>query len=564
MSSRGLERLTANFARTVKRIEELEASGKYGSALTQFKVCVSESSRIQGLLAESESGEQSAAAVAAAAIVEQVNLDSWKLALESGARTEVAKNKLCSFRRKANRTLAAAKAGAVPASDASTILSEILDEATNLLDDMEESDHESEKMYDELIILCSLWGEGSASPASRPTSVLSLSGLQLEEGDTARGQPERPATPGATEAKEALRVTEQATTSRDELVQVLRQVVETRAPDPASCPQLPVDCLEFESWASEVRLFRELHNLTSRQMMIVLLDPRVIADINLRASLHGITELEKVFEKLRGQLLPAPAIPRSVMAKWVNKSEPPYTDYLPFMRELRRDLQRINMTDIRGMITSWNLLKVAASKMPARCAPKIIVLIDQMKPDSEVLERMESVLLEHQSYIMSTCDEVCLAGLGGGLNGKQPVSTGKQPISSGGTAKTESAKHSSSRRDRRRAKERANLAAGVNGQPGTARENSRPCAVASCGGNHVRQEDCAELMKLSPQERSEAVKCARRCYNCLKTGHMVRDCRSQHACKVEGCRKRHHTILHFPTEPSSTDGGDQAPGERRL
>ena len=69
---------------------------------------------------------------------------------------------------------------------------------------------------------------------------------------------------------------------------------------------------------------------------------------------------------------------------------------------------------------------------------------------------------------------------------------------------------------------------------------------------------------MTVKERADTIKAARRCFNCLRTGHMVRDCKSQYACRIEGCQRRHHTILHFPTEPKHSDGGDKAAGEKQL
>ena len=34
------------------------------------------------------------------------------------------------------------------------------------------------------------------------------------------------------------------------------------------------------------------------------------------------------------------------------------------------------------------------------------------------------------------------------------------------------------------------------------------------------------------------------CWNCLAKGHGIKQCQSKVICRVDGCRKRHHTLLH--------------------
>ena len=341
MSSRALERLSVSFTKSIERIGDLEAKGRFGAALQQYEVCLSVSSKINGLLAESEGEEQSTAAVAAAAVVQQADLDGLRLRLEDGAKKEVVSNKLRCLRRKASKTQSAAKMGSMTTNDASNVLSELLDEASNLLEETDEVDEKCEKLFDDLVLICSLWGESSAASQSRPPSALSLGSLQIEDGgsaETAGGQPERPAASGVPEA------TGGAPAAKDELVEVLKRVVDCKAPDAAACPPLPESGLEFETWCQEIRRFQELHVLTERQVLLILLDPRVIRDANLRASLHDVKGVEAAIDVLRGQLTSVSAIPRDIMAKWVTKKEPPHAEYRAFMRELRRDLQRIHRT----------------------------------------------------------------------------------------------------------------------------------------------------------------------------------------------------------------------------
>ncbi|XP_062535269.1 uncharacterized protein LOC134204459 [Armigeres subalbatus] len=59
---------------------------------------------------------------------------------------------------------------------------------------------------------------------------------------------------------------------------------------------------------------------------------------------------------------------------------------------------------------------------------------------------------------------------------------------------------------------------------------------------------CEAFSKLSPNNRLDFVKRHRLCINCLRGGHMARDCRSS-LCRM--CGKKHHSMLHLPM-PAST------------
>ncbi|XP_055543366.1 uncharacterized protein LOC129728916 [Wyeomyia smithii] len=54
---------------------------------------------------------------------------------------------------------------------------------------------------------------------------------------------------------------------------------------------------------------------------------------------------------------------------------------------------------------------------------------------------------------------------------------------------------------------------------------------------------CELFLKLSPNNRLDFVKKHQLCINCLRGGHMARDCRGR-LCKT--CAKRHHSLLHLP------------------
>ena len=41
------------------------------------------------------------------------------------------------------------------------------------------------------------------------------------------------------------------------------------------------------------------------------------------------------------------------------------------------------------------------------------------------------------------------------------------------------------------------------------------------------------------------------CFNCLLNTHLINKCKSKTSCKIDCCKKRHHTILHPPNPPAT-------------
>ena len=74
----------------------------------------------------------------------------------------------------------------------------------------------------------------------------------------------------------------------------------------------------------------------------------------------------------------------------------------------------------------------------------------------------------------------------------------------------------------------------------------------------MKLEDCPEFQKLDVKGRMDVVRVSRLCFTCLKPGHLSRVCRSQHGCGIEGCLRRHHTLLHISTEPRPAEGENKS------
>jgi len=69
-----------------------------------------------------------------------------------------------------------------------------------------------------------------------------------------------------------------------------------------------------------------------------------------------------------------------------------------------------------------------------------------------------------------------------------------------------------------------------------------------CLKRHTRT--CSQFMALSLVERYEEVCTKRLCFHCLTRGHKLKDCcyKPDLLCGVEGCRSRHHHLVHRPQQ----------------
>ena len=45
------------------------------------------------------------------------------------------------------------------------------------------------------------------------------------------------------------------------------------------------------------------------------------------------------------------------------------------------------------------------------------------------------------------------------------------------------------------------------------------------------------------------------CFNRLSNTHLINKCKSKISCKIDGCKKRHHTILHSPNSLATNPSG---------
>ena len=82
---------------------------------------------------------------------------------------------------------------------------------------------------------------------------------------------------------------------------------------------------------------------------------------------------------------------------------------------------------------------------------------------------------------------------------------------------------------------------------GTSNYHSNILRCWLCSKDHKIAE-CNQFVTLSVDERLRLVKINKLCFNCLSNSHMINNCKSKVFCRVDNCKKRHHTLLHPANE----------------
>ena len=74
----------------------------------------------------------------------------------------------------------------------------------------------------------------------------------------------------------------------------------------------------------------------------------------------------------------------------------------------------------------------------------------------------------------------------------------------------------------------------------------------ACKGDHALVK-CKNVKDKNFEERLQVMKKAQLCHNCFKYGHIAVECLAKSACEVQGCLRRHHTLLRPPRTIESRD-----------
>lgn len=81
-----------------------------------------------------------------------------------------------------------------------------------------------------------------------------------------------------------------------------------------------------------------------------------------------------------------------------------------------------------------------------------------------------------------------------------------------------------------------------------------------CNQDHQLYQ-CNEFLNMSVNDRKAIVFKDRRCYNCLRVDHQVRQCKASNCTK---CRKRHHSLLHDEFQGQHGTNPQRNRGENAL
>ncbi|KAF9416588.1 hypothetical protein HW555_006097 [Spodoptera exigua] len=85
------------------------------------------------------------------------------------------------------------------------------------------------------------------------------------------------------------------------------------------------------------------------------------------------------------------------------------------------------------------------------------------------------------------------------------------------------------------------------------KQTTQPYKCAYCDESHSITS-CPTFLKKSVDERINVAHEKKWCYNCLKSSHQLKDCKSIFTCRT--CKRKHHTLLHRerpqPQEPNPT------------
>ncbi|XP_044573590.1 uncharacterized protein LOC123257729 [Drosophila ananassae] len=87
------------------------------------------------------------------------------------------------------------------------------------------------------------------------------------------------------------------------------------------------------------------------------------------------------------------------------------------------------------------------------------------------------------------------------------------------------------------------LHASVDREQDEQQESCRNCPICEGLGQHAVR-DCQRFIAATPTERWRLARRHRLCFMCLQSGHMTGSCAASGECPVNGCRRKHHRLLH--------------------
>ena len=82
----------------------------------------------------------------------------------------------------------------------------------------------------------------------------------------------------------------------------------------------------------------------------------------------------------------------------------------------------------------------------------------------------------------------------------------------------------------------------------TAAFESTSRACACCGNGMHQLDECSFFIHMDIAAINKFVFGNRRCFSCLRKGHLARFCKFKAGCGIAGCNQNHHQMLHDETQ----------------
>ncbi|XP_043220281.1 uncharacterized protein LOC122380842 [Amphibalanus amphitrite] len=88
---------------------------------------------------------------------------------------------------------------------------------------------------------------------------------------------------------------------------------------------------------------------------------------------------------------------------------------------------------------------------------------------------------------------------------------------------------------------------------------TEPAPCPACDGEAHNLDCCPVFKAMAPVDRLQLARDNRRCYRCLGESHWASRCRKKLICGENGCRGKHHPLLHVPDHSSRRSEEQDAP-----
>lgn len=91
----------------------------------------------------------------------------------------------------------------------------------------------------------------------------------------------------------------------------------------------------------------------------------------------------------------------------------------------------------------------------------------------------------------------------------------------------------------------------------TTSKTCRKCPIDGCNSTCIHPSQCEVFKKANVKYRNSCVSTLKLCYRCLKSHSFANPCRNPVPCTVDGCKKRHHPLLHYASKTPPPEASKQ-------